>query len=149
MKFSNIVQFKPKSGEFENVIAILSEPMPFEGLIQNFIVKTSGDTCCAVGVFAALVAHLAANPGLQDHDIVDLGCGNREEIPVNDDEIGPLARFQAAKPVFLVCGIRGGQRERMQSFLTRQAFPGIPATLGKSCTTLTRNRCIKTIHRIG
>ena len=44
MKFSNIVRFKPKEGEFDTVISHLSEPMELEGLIKSFVVKTGENT---------------------------------------------------------------------------------------------------------
>ena len=51
MKHSNIVRFKPKKEAFDAVIAVLSEPMNFEGLLHSFIVKTSVDTCCSIGIW--------------------------------------------------------------------------------------------------
>ena len=89
MKFSNIVQFKPKSGEFENVIAILSEPLPFEGLIQNFIVKTSDDTCCAVGVWES-ESHIA-NARPQMIQLLDTMRDKLDIVSESDGVTAPLS----------------------------------------------------------
>mgnify|MGYP001204348307 CR=1 FL=1 len=92
MKYSNIVRFKPKEGEFENVVNLLSEPMEFEGLLQNFVVKTSDTTCCSVGVWESETHIANARPhmiALLDtiRDKLELIS---EDVGVTDAVSGPV-----------------------------------------------------------
>ena len=92
MKFSNIVRFKPKEGEFDTVISHLSEPMELEGLIKSFVVKTGENTCCSIGIWESEEHIVNARPkmiqildGIRDKlDVIS------EDLGVTDPESGPI-----------------------------------------------------------
>ena len=91
MKYSNIVKFIPKDGEFNQVIELLSQPMNVEGLLQNMIVQIDDRMCVAIGVWESddlvnarpkMIAHLDA---VRDKlDIISEECG------VTDPASGPV-----------------------------------------------------------
>ncbi len=92
MKYSNVVKFKPKDGEFENVFKILSQPMEFDGLIQSFIVKTSEDTMCSVGVWESETHIVNARSKMIEllDSIRDRLETLTEELGVTDPVSGPV-----------------------------------------------------------
>ena len=83
MKYSNVVKFKPKEGEFDNVFNILSQPMEFDGLIQSFIVKTSEDTMCSVGVWESETHIVNARSKM-----IELLDSIRDRLEVLTEELG-------------------------------------------------------------
>lgn len=51
MKYSNVVRWKAKKGEFDNLIASFKNQIDYEGLLQHFVIKTGENTGCAVGIW--------------------------------------------------------------------------------------------------
>ena len=83
MKYSNIVHFKPKPGELENVMEILNDTEDLKGMIHSFVVKTSESTCCSVGIWES-EAHIAeARP-----DMIKILDRIREKLEVLSEELG-------------------------------------------------------------
>ncbi len=83
MKYSNVVKFKPKEGEFDNVLNILSQPMEFDGLIQSFIVKTGEGTMCSVGVWESESHIVNARPKM-----IELLDSVRDHLEILTEELG-------------------------------------------------------------
>ena len=83
MKYSNVVKFKPKAGEHESVIGKLTEPMEYDGLIQNMIVKTGDDTFCSVGIWES-EQHIV-NARAQMIELLD---SIRDQLEILSDELG-------------------------------------------------------------
>ena len=83
MKFSNIVRFKPKKGEFESVVTHLSEPKELEGMIQSFVVKTGEDTCCSVGIWESEDHIVKARPKM-----IQILDGIRDKLDVISEDLG-------------------------------------------------------------
>ena len=83
MKFSNIVRFKPKEGQFDEVINRLSEPMELEGLIQSFVVKTGENTCCSVGIWESEEHIINARP-----QMIQILDGIRDKLEVISEDLG-------------------------------------------------------------
>ena len=83
MKFSNIVRFKTKEGQFDEVIDRLSEPMELEGLIQSFVVKTGENTCCSVGIWESEEHIVNARP-----QMIQILDGIRDKLEVFSEDLG-------------------------------------------------------------
>ena len=83
MKYSNVVRFIPKQGEYDNVIKILSEDNHFDGLIQNIIIKTSETTCCAVGIWESEAHLVKARPNM-----IALLDTLRDKLDIISDDLG-------------------------------------------------------------
>ena len=83
MKYSNVVKFKTKAGHYESVIGKLTEPMEFDGLIQNMIVKTGDDTFCSVGIWESEQHIVNARP-----QMIELLDTVRDQLETLSDELG-------------------------------------------------------------
>ena len=92
MKYSNIVKFIPKDGEFNQVIELLSQPMNVDGLLQNMIVQIDDRMCVAIGIWESEAHLVNARPKMIAHldavrdklDIISDECG------VTDPASGPV-----------------------------------------------------------
>ena len=83
MKFSNVVRFQPKAGEFDNLVKVLSEANGFEGLIQSFVIKTGENTCCSVGIWESEDHIAKARP-----QMIELLDSVRDKLKVISEELG-------------------------------------------------------------
>lgn len=83
MKFSNVVRFQPKPGEFDNLVAVLSESNQFDGLIQSFVIKTGEKTCCSVGIWESEDHIAKARP-----QMIALLDSIRDKLETISDELG-------------------------------------------------------------
>ena len=92
MKFSNVVRMQPKEGEFDNVVAIASEPMDAEGILQNIIIKTSNNTLCFIGIWESEEHIAKARPKMiaQLDKVRDKLEVLSEELGVTDPVSGPI-----------------------------------------------------------
>ena len=80
------LQFKPKQGEFDYVVHALSKIDLFDGIIETFVVKINGDTCCSIGILES-EAHLINAP---PHMIAFLDT-IQDKLDIISDEHGVTA----------------------------------------------------------
>ncbi|RAP33174.1 hypothetical protein DID75_03090 [Candidatus Marinamargulisbacteria bacterium SCGC AG-410-N11] len=92
MKYSNIVKFKTKEGQFDNVMNLLSEPMNVNGLNQHIIVKTGENLLCAIGIWESEDHIVNARPEMIKRldSIRDMLDTLSEELGVTDPVSGPI-----------------------------------------------------------
>lgn len=83
MKFSNVVRFKIKQNEYDNAIAILSQPVKYDGLLQNMMIKTGENTICAVGIWESEAHIAAARP-----QMIAMLDTLRDKLEVISEELG-------------------------------------------------------------
>ncbi len=83
MKFSNVVRFQAKQGEFDNLVAVLSEANEFDGLMQSFVIKTGENTCCSVGVWESEDHIAKARP-----QMIQLLDSIRDKLEILSEELG-------------------------------------------------------------
>ena len=84
MKYSNIVRFIPKEGQFDDVVHLLSEPMDgMDGLIQNIIVKVDEKTCIGIGIWESEAHIAAARPSM-----IKILDRVRDKLELISDELG-------------------------------------------------------------
>lgn len=83
MKYSNVVRVKAKPGEFDAVVKIFSEDRKFDGLLQNFIIKTGNDTCCAVGVWESEDHIIQARP-----QMIEWLDSVRDKLEILSEDLG-------------------------------------------------------------
>ena len=86
MNYSNIVQFKPKQGEFDHVVHALSKIDLFDGMIETFVVKINEDTCCSIGLWESEAHLINARP-----QMIKFLDSIRDKLDIISDEHGVTA----------------------------------------------------------
>ncbi len=86
MNYSNIVQFKPKQGEFDHVVHALSNIDLFDGMIETFVVKINEDTCCSIGIWESEAHLINARP-----QMIEFLDSIRDKLDIISDEHGVTA----------------------------------------------------------
>lgn len=92
MKFSNIVRWEVKEGQFEELMEIFAKGVQYEGMLQMFVVKTGEHTGCSVGIWESEAHIQKARPemiGFLD-SIRDKLVVLSEEMGVTDPVSGPI-----------------------------------------------------------
>ena len=83
MKFSNIVRWKAKEGEFESLMAIFASNNEYDGMIQSFVVKTGNNTGCSVAIWESEEHIAKARPKM-----ISFLDSIRDKLDVLSDELG-------------------------------------------------------------
>tara|TARA_B100000427_G_scaffold2650_1_gene2610 strand:- start:3046 stop:3336 length:291 start_codon:yes stop_codon:yes gene_type:complete len=83
MKYSNVVRWKAKEGEFDNLITSFKNQIDYDGLLQNFVIKTGNNTGCSVGVWESETHITNARPKM-----IEFLDSIRDKLEVLSNDLG-------------------------------------------------------------